>query len=90
MPGYGKRCAQVPPAAFALGECVSKATLLEVAYHFALRCTGTENEREAIRDLIAEVELLTGKRVSVPKRWQSRSADALREALATPAPERKE
>ncbi len=66
MAGRGKRLAEVPPAVRTLGAIVSKATLLEVAYHLCLRIQ-EENETRAIHELVSEIEILTRKKVAIPR-----------------------
>lgn len=61
-----KRLPEVPPAVGSLGVIVSKATLLEVAYSFALRLQGEEDERQAVHILVTEIEILTGKKIPLP------------------------
>lgn len=77
-----KRLPDVPPAVDALGTLVSKATLLEVAYWFAIRLSGEEDETQALNELVNEIETLTRKKVKVPSKMISARADALRRALA--------
>jgi hypothetical protein len=67
MAGVGKRLPEVPPAVLVLGSLVSKATLLEVAYHLCLRIQ-EEDETRAIHELVSEIEILTRKKIRLPSK----------------------
>lgn len=66
MSGVGKRAAAVPQLVRVLGDCMSKADLLEVAYHFALLLDEEDSDR-ALRRIAKETEILRGKPVRIPK-----------------------
>jgi hypothetical protein len=73
-----RRLAAVPPAANGFGERVTKTTLLEVAYHLALRLQGEGDETAAVTILLEEAAIL-GKPVRPPSKrtWISPWAHAL-------------
>jgi len=76
-----KRLATVPPAVHGLGQEVSKATLLEMAFHLALRLQGEEDGAEALTIMIEEARALGQPVARPPESRKGAWAVALRAAL---------
>lgn len=60
MAGLGKRRAQVPVEALRLAENVSKADLLEAAWHLAALCngSGSDDDQRTLARLRGEFDVL--------------------------------